>query len=298
MNLKKLDNTHEPIIILGAARSGTKILRDTIAAHPLLVPIPYDVNFVWKYGLYDIKHDELSPDELTKRGNKFIHHFFSNFHQNRSNIRVVEKTVSNTVRVDFVHKVFPNCQFIHIIRDGRDVAVSSMKQWQAPLNRKMVLNKLKYFPIKALPNYALQYALSYFFRIISREKRVLTWGVVLRDLEELLDRYSLLEVCGIQWQRCVTSSINTLKYMNDDKKIEVRYESLVENPTYEIQRLLEFLNLKYSKEMITNMAQKIRSSDINKWEKTVNVIELRQLMLLIQNTMNHLGYLEAKHIEI
>jgi hypothetical protein len=98
-----------------------------------------------------------------------------------------------------------------------------MKQWQAPLNRTMVLNKLKYFPIKALPTYALQYVFSYFFRMTSQEKRVAMWGVVLRDLDELLNKHSLLEVCGIQWQRCVTSTINALKNMSDEKRIEVRY---------------------------------------------------------------------------
>ncbi len=136
----------DPIIILGAARSGTKILRDTIAAHPSISSIPYDINFVWKYGLYHIRHDELTPNDLTERGKKFIHSFFSRFDSKNLDTRIIEKTVSNTVRVEFVQKIFPNCQFIHLIRDGRDVAVSSMIQWQAPLNRRLSKNAV-FWPI-------------------------------------------------------------------------------------------------------------------------------------------------------
>lgn len=121
------------------------------------------------------------------------------------------------------------------------------------------------------------------------------WGVALRDIEELLNKYSLLEVCGIQWQRCVTSTINALKNIHDDNKIEVRYESLVENPTYEIQRLLEFLNLERSKEMIDYMAQQVHTYNVNKWEKTINTDELEKLMSYIKNTMDQLGYSEVKY---
>ena len=76
------ESVHDPVIILGAARSGTKILRDTIAAHPSLVSIPYDISFVWKYGVYHIKHDELSPVDITKHDNVFIYNFFHSFYQN------------------------------------------------------------------------------------------------------------------------------------------------------------------------------------------------------------------------
>ena len=55
----------DPIIILGAARSGTKMLRKALASHPDLHAIPYDINYVWKYGSYQLPHDELRPEHAT-----------------------------------------------------------------------------------------------------------------------------------------------------------------------------------------------------------------------------------------
>ena len=62
----------DPIIIIGAARSGTKILRAALSSHPEMVAIPYDINYVWKYDNYDIDHDELSMRDLFPANREFI----------------------------------------------------------------------------------------------------------------------------------------------------------------------------------------------------------------------------------
>ncbi len=41
------------IVLIGAARSGTKILRDTLAAATGSGAVPFDIGFVWRIG-----HDE------------------------------------------------------------------------------------------------------------------------------------------------------------------------------------------------------------------------------------------------
>ena len=38
------------VIVLGAARSGTKMLRDAIAANNGGFKVPYDINYVWRQG--------------------------------------------------------------------------------------------------------------------------------------------------------------------------------------------------------------------------------------------------------
>ena len=40
----------EPIVLIGAARSGTKILRDALATALGVPQVPYDVGYVWRYG--------------------------------------------------------------------------------------------------------------------------------------------------------------------------------------------------------------------------------------------------------
>jgi hypothetical protein len=44
--------------------------------------------------------------------------------ERKSKVRWADKTPSNIFKIDFINKAFPDMQFIHMIRDGRDVAAS------------------------------------------------------------------------------------------------------------------------------------------------------------------------------
>jgi hypothetical protein len=278
-----------PVIILGAARSGTKLLRSVIASHPGMVAIPHDINFIWKYGNYRVRHDELTPANVTPRSAAFIRRFFERFRQGRADIRVVEKTVSNTIRVDFVRTIFPSCQFIHLVRNGLDVSVSSMFQWQEKLDSGEVLDKLKYFPVRALPTYGVQYALTYLSRTLSGEKRVSSWGVRLKDLDALVRRYSLLEVCGLQWSRCVEHTVNALTAVPETDKLEVHYELFVQKPVEEIERILAFLGLEMSDEVVYYIKDTVRVDQIGKWKSQLQPDALEMLLAQISGTMQQLG---------
>jgi hypothetical protein len=283
-----------PVIVLGAARSGTKMLRDAIAAHQAMVAIPYDINFVWKYSNYSIKHDSLTPDHVTPSSAGYVYKFFRRFSQDRPGVRVVEKTVGNTVRVDFVRKIFPSCQFVHLIRDGRDVSASARVQWEAPLNGRQLIEKVKYCPISALPNYAVDYASSYLLRKVLQKKHVSTWGVAFDDLGALLGRYTLLEVCGIQWSRCVELAKSALERVPAANKIEVRYERLVHNPLFEMERIMSFLGLEMSEEISLHVKQHITPEHKDKWKRQIRPEELRLLLVHISGTLERLGYLEGQ----
>jgi len=43
--------------------------------------------------------------------------------------RWTEKTPDNIFHVDFINKLFPNCQFINVIRDVRDIVCSHKDRW-------------------------------------------------------------------------------------------------------------------------------------------------------------------------
>ncbi|GJL65248.1 MAG: sulfotransferase [Nitrospirales bacterium] len=281
---------YRPVIILGAARSGTKIFRDVIATHPSLVAIPHDVNFVWKYGNYHMSHDQLTPDHVTPQSAAFIHEFFQKFHRGRSDVRVIEKTVSNTIRADFVRKVFPSCQFIHLIRDGRDVIASSVRQWQAPLDSWRVLHKVQYLPLRAIPNYAVNYAVSYLKRKLSSTNQVASWGVVLEDLGEILQQCSLLEVCAIQWRMSVEYAMTALQSVPETDKLEVRYEHFVQHPLDEIERILKFLGLKSFDEASQRVKEMVDPSQVGKWKHQLASQDLQLVTSHISRTMNQLGY--------
>ena len=54
-----------PVIVIGAARSGTKVLRDLIASHPRFRAVPYDVNYLWRMGTESVPYDDRDPADAT-----------------------------------------------------------------------------------------------------------------------------------------------------------------------------------------------------------------------------------------
>ena len=172
-----------------------------------------------------------------------------------------------------------------------------MRQWQAPLDRRRVLDKLKYFPIQALPNYAVDYARSYLARKFSRTGQVSAWGVALKDLPDLVRRYSLPEVCGLQWSRCVEHSIKALEAIPAADRIEVRYEQLVRNPLEEIERIMKFIGLDMADQVVRYAAEKIKPVYVGNWKHQLQPQELERLMFHISDTMAQLGYADSQQLQ-
>jgi len=124
----------KPIIIIGAPRTGTNMLRDIIGAQPGFATWPCDeINYIWRYGNSGFPTDELIPIQVTPSIRKYIRKQFQLVSKRYRSVYVVEKTCANSLRLDFVELLFPEAIYINIIRDGRDAASSASKRWKAPL---------------------------------------------------------------------------------------------------------------------------------------------------------------------
>ena len=108
--MEKQESNFEQIILIGPARSGTKILRDTIATHPKINKIEFDINFIWKRHNEEVQHDSLASEKASPKVVKYIRKYFKSKAKNAD--FVIEKTVSNTLRIPFVRKVFPKAKYI------------------------------------------------------------------------------------------------------------------------------------------------------------------------------------------
>jgi hypothetical protein len=278
----------EPVIVLGAARSGTKMLRALIAAHPAFNAIPWDVDFVWKYGNYRLPHDELKLSHLTPKIRRYIRGFFERHRNGRE--RVVEKTVSNALRVDFVRAVFPGCRLIHIVRDGREVAESARRMWQEPVHFDKVFEKLQAFPIAGLPGYALEYAWANLRRALHPDGRAGAWGPRFDGIYEATRKHSLIEVCGMQWQRCVEQAEEQLVHARPERVLKLRYERLVSEPTAEVRRICEFLEVEPTPAMHEYARRRINRDNLAKWRTKLEAAELDALLRIVGPTLERLGY--------
>ena len=89
-------NEHAPVIVIGAARSGTKFLRNVLGSAKGVCTVPYDINYVWRYGVEDWPNDVLDPETLSAERIDYIRNtIYSLAHADPTDL-IVEKTVSNT----------------------------------------------------------------------------------------------------------------------------------------------------------------------------------------------------------
>lgn len=141
-----------PIFIGGCGRSGTTLLRILISKHPEVFSGPefnIHINQILRlkqdypylpqraYMLRDKKHIQtiarkynLEVDEVKEVIDESIHfpefvdRLFSYLVRKNNKSLWLEKTPKNCNIIDYLFKYFPSSKFIHIIRDGRDVACS------------------------------------------------------------------------------------------------------------------------------------------------------------------------------
>ena len=146
---------YTPLIIIGAARSGTNILRDVLTRLPEVGTWPCDeINTIWRHGNARLLTDEFKPENARKDVCSFIRQAFDNRARRDNLAIVVEKTCANSLRLAFVDQIFPDARYIYLVRDGRDVAASALKRWQASLDLSYVVSKARFVPPVDIPYYA------------------------------------------------------------------------------------------------------------------------------------------------
>ena len=145
-----------PFFVVGIGRSGTSLLRLMLHSHPRIA-IPYESHFITdyyknltKYGnleensnftglIKDILNEPLTKmwdhsfdleriiknsEYRTFRG--AIHAVYHDYAKGKGKARWGDKS-DYLDRMHTMNEIFPDAQFIHIIRDGRDVANSVLK---------------------------------------------------------------------------------------------------------------------------------------------------------------------------
>lgn len=230
------------LCLLGPARSGTKLVRDLLAKNSEIDKVPYDVNYIWRLGNEDLSHDELTPGLLSPDIKNRIIKNLGKYHQNGHFL--IEKTVSNCLRIPFVRAVFPDAKFIYLYRDGYDVIESAYRQWMAPLDPGYIFKKALTFPITDAFGYALSYARSSIGKLISQDRgRVGSWGPRYRGIDEDLETKDILEVCAIQWSVSVMKALQGFSSVPPDCVISVSYEEFVRAPKKYLFLIAKFIGI-------------------------------------------------------
>lgn len=128
------DSGKPPIFIIGSPRSGTTLLRMMLDAHPGISCGPEthfltDLERILSRHWEGIKLYGFSEEYWFRRIASFFDTFKMDYARQKGKTRWADKTPGYTRRLDFITALFPTCQLVHLIRDGRDVVASHLYRW-------------------------------------------------------------------------------------------------------------------------------------------------------------------------
>lgn len=239
----------QDVVIVGAPRSGTNMLRDVLTSLPTVATWPCDeINLMWRHGNRDEPSDELTREMARPAVRHYMRNQFDWVSRRYDAPVVVEKTCANSLRVEFVRAVLPTAKYVFITRDGLDATASAMERWHAPLDLGYAARKVRFVPRTDLLHYGRQFALKQVRRRRGRstehDTEVSTWwGPKPVGYRELLSERPLDEVCALQWQACVERSMHGLEGLDEDQLLRVSYEDFVRSPVQQATRVANFVGV-------------------------------------------------------
>ncbi len=148
----------KPVFIVGCPRSGTHLLRNLLRSHPNLsltgethfIPRfyrafgdPENSRQAVKLASLVLDLEWIRPWQLPLKPESFagersyvrlVRRIFESWAQKENKNRWGDKTPQYIMEMPLLSKLFPGCKFIHIIRDGRDVALSWLDFPYGPVN--------------------------------------------------------------------------------------------------------------------------------------------------------------------
>jgi hypothetical protein len=282
MSLKRIDFT--PVIIVGAGRSGTNILRDAITGLPGFGTWPCDeINPIWRHGNIAWPSDEIPAENAIK----------SRAYIRRACERIWRETgtCANSMRVPFVDAVVPEAKYIHIVRDGVDVVASAQKRWRGEMELASLpyyLAKIKYTPLQDLPIYGWSFVKNRLAMLRNEQKRMDIWGPRFADMDAMREQGASLDaLCAMQWAQCVNAADAALAPMPEDKALTLHYEAFTADPTTVLTQVLNFLEADCDTSEIADAASGVSSQSVGKGRKSLSGDVERIMEIMRPTLMQH-----------
>jgi hypothetical protein len=256
---------HRPIFIIGAPRSGTTFLGSCLGRMP-------EVSYHFEPRLTKAAARCAYDGSWTERRCAIAFRLsysallLAGLHGGR---RFAEKNPENSFVVPFLAEAMPDAQFVHIIRDGRDAAVSHSEQpW---LNAKSAGSG-------------------------KRGRGGQLWGNAARWWVEPDRREEFAAVTDIVrsawcWRRFTEAALAGLATLPAGRSIEVRYESVVSDPMHAADQLSGFLGTTPAGlDALRAGLAKAKPGSVGRWRKALDERQISDVQQEIGPLLARLGY--------
>jgi len=249
-----------------------------------------EINPIWRHGNLNHPHDEFYASMATPAIVSFIQKEFGNIAKSQGVTNVLEKSCANSLRVSFINEIFPNAKYIFIYRDGRDTVASAAIRWEAKFDLKYTLKKLRYVPLSDIAFYGYKFGVNRLKQIFQKEKRLSFWGVQIKNIQGLLKKHSIFEVCALQWKDCVNKSISDFKNINSEQVFKISYEEFVTSPQKKLEDILSFLNVEDINLNLPELTANVSNKSIGKYKNQLSAETIESINQLLGDTLIKLNY--------
>jgi hypothetical protein len=259
-------NLRLPVFIVVAPRSGTTFLGECVAALP---EISYHYEPVATKAAARYVQEGRWPDFVARRFYREVYGWLMRLHLD-ADLRFAEKTPRNCFVMAFLAQSFPEAQFVHIIRDGRDAAVSLSRQpWLSYRLAGLGLFEPGGYPMGP-------------------------WAQAWVEPERISEFQSTSDTHRAvwAWRRYTETAIQSGSKLPPDRYHELRYENLAVRPAREADRLLDFLRIDSpeSRAQFHARATMANSKSIGRWKDCLDRLDRQVVEAEAGGLLRDLGY--------
>jgi hypothetical protein len=266
LSARSLDpRLHRPVFIIGAPRSGTTFLGNSLGRLP-------EISYHFEPRLtkaaarcvYDGTWGERRGSRLFKLSyGALLLAALDGGH------RFAEKNPENSFLVPFLATEFPGAQFVHIVRDGRDAAVSHAEQpWLS----------------------AAAAASGQRGRGGQLHGPHARWWVEPARREEFAQVTDIVRSAWC-WRRFTESARDGVGGLPAGRTVEVRYETMVSEPAGTADQLADGLELSAaSRDALHAGLSRARPDSVGRWRKSLAGSDLIDVLAEIEPLLARLGY--------
>jgi hypothetical protein len=261
-----LPSIQRPIFVIGAARSGTTFLGDCMGHLP------------------EVSYHHEPP--ATKVAGRYVYERLWSYRRSRwffrsvyswllrvefdGDLRLCDKTPTNALLIPFLDRAFPDGQFIHIVRDGRDAAAS--------LLRKPWLRADTATTGKREPGGYLHGPWAPWW--VEPERR--------GEFESTGDVHRMIWA----WRRYTEAGIRDGRALPADRYLEIRYEELVRDPEPVGARILDFLGVHRpaSRSAFLTALRRVTDTSMGNWRRVFTPDDMAVIETDSGELLRSLGY--------
>ena len=261
-------NLKQPIFIFGSPRSGTTFLGDCLQELP---EISYHYEPVLTKAAVRYIYGQQWSKKKAQIFYRAVYSWLMRIHGD-GDLRFAEKTPRNSFIIPFHYETFPDAKFIHIIRDGRDVAISLAKcPWYRNDRKNSCAQEPGGYPFGPKARFWVE-----------------------KERQQEFETTNDIHRCIWLWRKYLTSALEGASILPQHQYHELKYEDLVTSPSLECDKLLDFLEIsdfQSRSQLHKIIAQKAKSDSVGNWQSQLSPDQLQEIYLESGDWLQKLGYL-------